>query len=148
MLPEHQLVPGFPALQPYISIVGSIVSPTIEPSDRRTDVIVVQLSLFGMEEEQEEEGSSIVSPTIEPSDRPRVNNGCINEYNKGLNWYYRYTYRHGKKYRHKHIGPVGDSLASWKAVRAREKIGRGESMGDILHFLGSPQAPTLELDGR
>jgi hypothetical protein len=102
----------------------SIVEPTIE----NVEVEARQLSLFSIE-------GSIVEPTIEPEDRPKVHNGCINEYSKGTNWYHRYTYKVGKKYKHKHIGPLGDSLATWKAQRAREKILLGESISDILTFL-------------
>jgi len=78
--------------------------------------------------------SSIVTPTIE-----KENQGSIGEYNKGKNWYYRFTYRvyRGKsKYKHKHIGPIDCPVAQKKALDVRVMLATGEAVEDILIFLG------------
>ena len=70
--------------------------------------------------------------------------GCMGEYSKGKNWYYRYSYRVGnRRTKHKHIGPCGNPLAETKAKEVREMIALGESVAKILSFLESSGRNTL-----
>jgi len=87
--------------------------------------------------ENDGEKSSITPLAIEV-------HGCLGEYVKNKNWYYRYSYRVGnRKTKHKHIGPCGNPLAEKRAQECREMIALGESVARILAFLESSGRNTL-----